>query len=68
MTTKFPVFKNDHTFTLRKTVSRIGTPVNLVYKDGELFRAHCTDEAVDAMFQPFTGKIFNYNKNELLTR
>ena len=68
MKTVFPVFRNDHAFILRHTVSPAGTPVNLIYMDGELFRAVCTDEAVDAMFEPFTGQVFNHNKNELLTR
>ena len=68
--TLFPITRNGHTFTLKTGVSPNQIPVYLTYKDGSLFRAHCSPEKVDAMFGPLPEgtKLFKYSKNETLTR
>lgn len=68
--TPFPITRNGHTFTLTTTTSDNQTAVYLTYKDGQLFRAHCSPEKVDAMFEPLPEgtTLFKYSKSETLTR
>ena len=68
--TQFQITRNGHTFTLKTGVSPNQIPVYLTYKDGLLFRAHCSPDGVDAMFEPLPDgtKPFKYSKSETLTR